>query len=581
MKKFLALLFVCAGLTAMAAVPHVNTNVKLAQGKAQKSMVMKSNTLTNQFTAPVMKQASSNVLTPHKLFAEKGITPAENRLLKKAPRRVTADDVMAAKIAFMLGFDYDSESGELDYTKNFLAGGWDVEMAQQGDNTFNAYLYFDDIPFQINVDYSAKTAEMVMEGLGGWQWTGDTTYQNEEHTNYTISDTTEYLFVVDEAYITNENAEDFTNLQGTLYEDGTIYFPDGWCIFDLLYLKKTTVRNGRTQVLYDTVAARSEFYRSTYLMTANANHEYYQQGNAAVRNRNAYMFQYDDTTVIAWNLWGMGNRGIEFYLRDGGVMEFPSDQLIYTEDVSDYEAAYPQYDWSIGNEFYNVSLDLDVEADTAIDASLSENPKLGTFDANGLYWDASGVYDVFGYNGNWYFGLGFYPFLHNKLTFTDGSTLLYGQADMPSIEVAEGETAYTFTGVTTQEGAVVYLMTFDYDGENVSNVVEVDNPYVVQRTDQDQIIYLAAIADGSAIGLNYSDPYMGQFIVPALVTQFLRGDLNADGNVNTGDLSVLITALLNNDMTIIDMDADPNMDGMINTGDISALINYLLNGVWD
>ena len=580
MKKFLALLFVCAGLTAMAAVPHVNNNAMVAQGKAPKSMVMKSNTLANRFTAPVM-QASSNVLTPHKLFAEKGITPADNHLLKKAPRRVTADDVLATKIAFSIGYDYDSESDEIGYSKDFLFGGWEVEMEQQGDNSFNAYIYFTGIPFQINVDYNAKTAEMVMENLGGFQLMGDTTYQNTDSTNYTFTDTTEYLFVVDESYITNENAEDFTNLQGELYEDGTIYFADGWCIYDLLYLKKTTVRGSRIQVTYDTVAARSDFYRSTYLMTANANHEYVSQATGATNNVPAYMFQYDDTTVIAWNLWGMGNRGIEFYLRDGGEMEFPSDQLMYTEDVSDYEAAYPYYDWSIGNQFFNVAYDLDVEADTAIDASLSEAAKIGTFDANGLYWDASGVYDVFGYNGNWYFGLGFYPFLHNKLTFTDGTKLLYGQAETPSIEVAAGETAYTFTGVTTQEGAVVYLMTFDYDGENISNVVDVDNPYVVQRTNQDQIIYLAAIADGSAIGLNYSDPYMGQFIIPALITQSLRGDLNADGNVNTGDLSVLITALLNNDMTIIDMDADPNMDGMINTGDISALISYLLNGVWD
>ena len=55
MKKFFALLFVCAGLTAMAAVPHVNNNANVTQGKAQKTMVMKSNTLSNQLIAPVMK----------------------------------------------------------------------------------------------------------------------------------------------------------------------------------------------------------------------------------------------------------------------------------------------------------------------------------------------------------------------------------------------------------------------------------------------------------------------------------------------------------------------------------------------
>ena len=48
MKKFLALLFVCAGLTAMAA-PQVNKADLTPVNKGQ--MVMKANTLTNQLTA--------------------------------------------------------------------------------------------------------------------------------------------------------------------------------------------------------------------------------------------------------------------------------------------------------------------------------------------------------------------------------------------------------------------------------------------------------------------------------------------------------------------------------------------------
>ena len=38
MKKVLALLFVCAGLTAMAVNPHVNMNAKVATGKPSKAM---------------------------------------------------------------------------------------------------------------------------------------------------------------------------------------------------------------------------------------------------------------------------------------------------------------------------------------------------------------------------------------------------------------------------------------------------------------------------------------------------------------------------------------------------------------
>lgn len=54
-----------------------------------------------------------------------------------------------------------------------------------------------------------------------------------------------------------------------------------------------------------------------------------------------------------------------------------------------------------------------------------------------------------------------------------------------------------------------------------------------------------------------------------------RYDLNGDGNVNTGDVSVLYTALLNgNSSTLFDL----NSDGNVNTGDVSALYKVILEG---
>ena len=301
MKKFFALLFVCAGLTAMAAVPHVNNNANVTQGKAQKTMVMKSNTLSNQLIAPVMKtKVTKNTLTPQRLFAEKGVNPGDNKMMKRAPRRVTADDVMATKIAFMLAYEYDESTGGTVLDNDYLYGGWTVNMEQQGDNQFNAYVYFTGIPFVINVDYDAKTAEMETGYLAGFQWS-DTTVSGR---TTTICDTTEYLYLCDEAFMLSddENA-DFANLEGTLYNDGTVYFEDGWCIYELAYTVKRVTRSGNTTTTYDTIGGRSAYFHSTYLMTANANHEYVQQSSGATVNRDAYMFQYDDTTAVVWNLW--------------------------------------------------------------------------------------------------------------------------------------------------------------------------------------------------------------------------------------------------------------------------------------
>ena len=52
MKKLLALLFVCAGLTAMAATPHSIKTVNLAK----QNVLSKANTLGNELTKPVMNK---------------------------------------------------------------------------------------------------------------------------------------------------------------------------------------------------------------------------------------------------------------------------------------------------------------------------------------------------------------------------------------------------------------------------------------------------------------------------------------------------------------------------------------------
>ena len=63
--------------------------------------------------------------------------------------------------------------------------------------------------------------------------------------------------------------------------------------------------------------------------------------------------------------------------------------------------------------------------------------------------------------------------------------------------------------------------------------------------------------------------------------EFLRGDVNKDGEVKISDVTALINYLLNGDDSAIDLQAaDCNEDGEIKIGDVTALINYLLTGAW-
>ena len=565
MKKFFALLFVCAGLTAMAVTPRVITNVQVRDGKPVKSMVLKSNTLANQLIAPAMKtKVTKNTLTPQRVFAEKGVTPGQNKLMKKAPNRVTAEDVMATKLVFTLAYTYDESTGATVQGDDYLYGGWTADMEQQGDNQFNAYIWFTGIPFVIDVNYDAKTAEMETGYLGGWQWS-DTTVSGR---TTTICDTTEYLYLCDEAFILSddENA-DFANLQGALYNDGTIYFADGWCVYDLAYTVKRVTRSGNTTTTYDTIAGLvTDFMHETYLMTANAKHEYVQQSSGATVNRDAYMFQYDDTTAVVWNLWGMGNRGKYFFIHEDGTMEFPSYQVMYTEDIQDYADYYTQYDWSEAYEFYNFAIDLDVEADTADDATLSEYGKMGTVDPAGLYWDASVIYDLIGANGNWYFGLGFYPFLHNKVTFNDPTNdfFMLGVTADPIINYTVNDENVVIT-LELEEGAEYLMMVGDE---------YVTSPYTIDRTDEDFTVHVAAIAQ--VYGKQMSNVVEADITIPALEVGML-GDVNNDGVVNITDVTVLISAVMADNYANINSDnADINGDGTINITDVTMLINMVM-----
>ncbi len=60
-------------------------------------------------------------------------------------------------------------------------------------------------------------------------------------------------------------------------------------------------------------------------------------------------------------------------------------------------------------------------------------------------------------------------------------------------------------------------------------------------------------------------------------TQFLRGDVNQDGNITIADVTTLIDYLLSND-SAIPAEADVNADDNVSIADVTALIDYLLNG---
>ena len=152
----------------------------------------------------------------------------------------------------------------------------------------------------------------------------------------------------------------------------------------------------------------------------------------------------------------------------------------------------------------------------------------GYVSSDSIFWDDT------------YFNNDFYTsYTSNRLTSTDGSQFLVGFAQVPSIEVAEGDDAFTFTAVTAEEGAELYLYTLDDEGMIIELV---DNPYVVMRTYQDQVINLGVVVTVPGKNDNY---YMAQYQIPGKANEYQEGDLNHDGKVSIVDVATLINFLLN------------------------------------
>ena len=554
MKKFLALMFVCAGLTAMAVTPQLN-NVKVMQGKPSKALVNKAAAMPQ--SKMMTQQQVNKQITDYKhslpgFFRQNNLTPNDNLLLKKAPRRVTEDVLLNSNPLFSaLTYSYDQAGDSLALTLPVFLGGWTCDVAA-GDNAgeYKYYAYFTQIPNIVSIDLANNTAEMQAGALAGFQWK-DTVSQGNN--SYIYNDTTEYILLLDANSVLKGG--DWANIAGTVYDDGSINFADGWCYYDIMFVETTTVnpRTGTT-VDRDTIEGMiTDFLVDTWFMTPNGTHTFTaSNGN---RSNDVYMFQYDDTTAISWNLWGLGSRGVEMTIREDGTMAFPS-QVVYYEDMSAYESQWP----GVGNVFYNFSKDEE-------SGYLTDDAAVGTVDASTITWPYSYVGTLYNDGAG---VVGFGAWTNNVLTWkSEYDFWMLGKTADPVIS-SEVTDDYVVISLTVEDGAA-YVMTVDG--------VQVESPYQVERGTEDKTVTVMAIAQ--AYGKGASEVVQTEVLIPAKEDEGMRGDVNNDKVVNISDAIALINAITNSDFDSINMDnADVNFSGSVDISDAITLISYVLNGTW-
>lgn len=588
MKKFLALMFVCAGLTAMAAAPHVNNTANITKQATHAQVMKASKAIDAQVKAKVTTQ--KNALTPKSFFKQYGVTPEDNMLLsKRAPKRV--DDGMFGEgthIDFRYVYTFDDE-GYLTKQDPFYDGAKGVYFMLDNDTMYCAGLYWNPMGssyyLPINLDYNNMTVELETGfGLDNKTYSGSWKYYSAQNApvpggqgGYYKMDTTLKTYFVNEQYFYSEEGN-FDNVTGKLYSDGSIEFNDsiGYAYFGTMAVQ-TSYRKTQTSaasVLANDTTDIYDIFRGTQFLVPTGTHEYKYQGSnttATTYTDKVYTYQYDDTTVVVFNLWGFGTPGNYMNIYE------PSEDMAYNM----YMPGQVVYD-AEGRDFMNSTFELDANHGFIFDDQgyVDGFQGIGTLgDATNEYihWDATIALDTAA-------GSLLYPLFDNYLRLNEGMWLL-GNAQTPTIQMAPGDEVYTFSGVSEETGAEVYLFTLVLNEEGqILDYAMVTNPYQVTRTDADQVVTLGAIADGVA-GKNPSDLYVAQFTVPAkeTVPEFVRGDVDGNGVVDINDVTRLIDVVLGKAVEFDENAADCNVEGgngMIDINDVTALISRVLSGAW-
>ena len=363
MKKFLALLFVCAGLTAMAA-PHVNKAELTQANKGQ--MVMKANNLTNNLTAGVtknfMEAAKKNVQMNH----------ATNLVNKRAPRRLSNEEIINIPYVCFL-YAYDVLGDEPVEADPYFAGGGAYWYPDTSQGLYFAGLYWDQdgSTYYLPLDIDYATGEVALK----WGILLDDDTVSTQPGGRNRTDTITYSMLVSQAYWENQEQ---TNCKGTLYEDGSIIFDDNYVYYFEQLVQ--TYRNNQLRTSDTTVIAT--MFVGTEILAANGVMTYINEQDGSEEESPVYMFQEGDVLTVG-NMWNYGVPTCKMTLVEGGkalyeCAEFnPEDSITYLSnpiwDVNDSWVAgglgmfYPVGSYELDEEGYITDYTWGFEADATPD----------------------------------------------------------------------------------------------------------------------------------------------------------------------------------------------------------------------
>ena len=549
MKKLFALLFVCAGLTAMAINPVQPQVKKMPKG----SMLMKSNTLSNDLT----KHAVNGNLQGSLQEFFKTHDVSSNKLMKRVPRRANSyqdiegswiysgvDYVDGERVSYsMTGMDITVDS--IVEAENYCLvsmGTWPFPIDPDGAGTeYQAgdYGFLDAVG-----SYEPETNEFGI--LGGW--VGNYFVRGTRENSGMNYKLTAYWWepgLCDENGHVPGDGEDATLVSGNVDFDKGMIQLDGkfapaqaWVqkTYNITssywnsianYLKQQGVVGGITDaytediifyitayfedyctnitVVDSTFQAGPAFVGDNMFILPNATHNFDQVRKGKLNDTvwvqvpHVYELETGDTTVYTkemvydtlvnitepvfayqgenndtiytWNLWGLANIPDRiFTLTADGTVSFPLQAARY-EDMSDYDERYAALGYDFSNNYYNFKWmyapynEGGVQGFYETDVTQDDNACGVNEDLDVITWDGTDLLDIVTTEDDpdhFMFGIGYYPFINNMLTFDMPLTL-----PEPVETWKLGDVNHdTFVNVADVTALIQYILTSGEQPEN-------------------------------------------------------------------------------------------------------------------
>ena len=292
MKRFIALMCVCASLAAMAGVPRVNPGLPMYM--------------------PAMDRAPKSV--------------------KPATLGVSGSQMTGNRIVFLHQYEcVDGANGAFqavpcDPTN---VGGWLTAVT----NGSGVVTLQDGILYEIEETLEANlSAGKVTLVANNEPFTSVTSTETTTTAGNVITvETTVNYYYVNEAWMLNQGP--LANVIGNINNDGSIVFNEGFGYYIETITTTTIKSKGETTVTTDTARQVSPLLRDVKLMKPNGKHEFVNEYDNTSRSVDVYMYQ-DGDNVYVMNLYGYGWGENYMVLNSDGTMNYPGQPL---RDIKDAE----------------------------------------------------------------------------------------------------------------------------------------------------------------------------------------------------------------------------------------------------